>query len=156
MLSFFCAFWYRHLILIGYVLLKTLIMKGFFFLVKKRSLFSCLYINMPVRYNIWTLHMLFLELNWSTCKLWHKILNVWKWSLQEPFPLHAICGSIWKNTEGQLSFLKYAVSAPPEIFTFAHSGRQLVWWSVCTLAVSCSHLKIFMTTNFCAGICWCN
>jgi CCR4-NOT transcription complex subunit 1 len=46
--------------------------------------------------------------------------------MQEPFPLHAICGSVWKNTEGQLSFLKYAVSAPPEVFTFAHSARQLV------------------------------
>lgn len=28
--------------------------------------------------------------------------------------------------EGQISFLKHAVLAPPEIFTFAHSGRQLV------------------------------
>lgn len=46
--------------------------------------------------------------------------------MQEPFPLHSICGSVWKNTEGQLSFLKYAVSAAPEVFTFAHSGRQLV------------------------------
>lgn len=46
--------------------------------------------------------------------------------LQDPFPLHAICGSVWKNSEGQLSFLKHAVSAPPEVFTFAHSLRQLV------------------------------
>lgn len=46
--------------------------------------------------------------------------------MQDPFPLKAICGSIWKNIEGQISFLKYAVSAPPEVFTFAHSGRQLV------------------------------
>lgn len=29
--------------------------------------------------------------------------------------------------EGQISFLKHAVLAPPEIFTFAHSGRQLAY-----------------------------
>lgn len=46
--------------------------------------------------------------------------------MQDPFPLHAICGSVWKNTEGQLSFLRYAVAAPPEVFTFANSTRQLV------------------------------
>ncbi|KAG5142481.1 hypothetical protein JHK82_018176 [Glycine max] len=55
------------------------------------------------------------------------LMSVYKHACKEPFPLHAICGSIWKNTEGQLSFLKYAVSAPPEIFTFAHSGRQLAY-----------------------------
>ncbi|KAL0464604.1 UNVERIFIED_CONTAM: CCR4-NOT transcription complex subunit [Sesamum latifolium] len=43
----------------------------------------------------------------------------------DPFPLHAICGSVWNNIEGQLSFLKHAVSASPEVFTFAHSERQL-------------------------------
>jgi len=46
--------------------------------------------------------------------------------LQDSFPLHAICGSVWKNSEGQLSFLKYAVSAPPDLFTFSHSVRLLV------------------------------
>ncbi|KAF9613130.1 hypothetical protein IFM89_005609 [Coptis chinensis] len=45
----------------------------------------------------------------------------------ELFPLHSICGSVWKNTEGQLSFLRYAVSAPAEIFTFAHTSRKLVY-----------------------------
>lgn len=35
--------------------------------------------------------------------------------------------------EGQISFLKHAVLAPPEIFTFAHSGRQLVWSIFMTL-----------------------
>ncbi|XP_058205092.1 uncharacterized protein LOC131319013 isoform X2 [Rhododendron vialii] len=44
---------------------------------------------------------------------------------QEPFPLHALCRSVWKNVEGQLSFLRYAVSSPPEVFTFAHSSRKL-------------------------------
>ncbi|KAL2319967.1 hypothetical protein Fmac_028936 [Flemingia macrophylla] len=55
------------------------------------------------------------------------LMSVYKQACKEPFPLHAICGSVWKNTEGQLSFLKYAVSAPPEVFTFAHSGRLLAY-----------------------------
>ncbi|KAJ1388195.1 CCR4-NOT transcription complex subunit 1, CAF1-binding domain [Sesbania bispinosa] len=55
------------------------------------------------------------------------LMSVYKHACKEPFPLHAICGSVWKNTEGQLSFLKYAVSAPPEMFTFAHSVRQLAF-----------------------------
>ncbi|KAF5959204.1 hypothetical protein HYC85_000413 [Camellia sinensis] len=46
-----------------------------------------------------------------------------KLTLQDPFPLHAICGSVCKNTEGQLSFLKNAVAVPPEVFTFANAGR---------------------------------
>ncbi|XP_059312955.1 uncharacterized protein LOC132064095 isoform X1 [Lycium ferocissimum] len=53
------------------------------------------------------------------------LMSIYKHSCQDPFPLGAICGSIWKNAEGQLSLLKYAVSVPPEVFTFAHSGRQL-------------------------------
>ncbi|XP_061369489.1 uncharacterized protein LOC133312337 [Gastrolobium bilobum] len=55
------------------------------------------------------------------------LMSVYKHACKEPFPLHAICGSLWKNTEGQLSFLRYAVSAPPEMFTFAHSARQLAY-----------------------------
>ncbi|KAJ4956450.1 hypothetical protein NE237_013233 [Protea cynaroides] len=54
-------------------------------------------------------------------------MSVYANACQDPFPLHAICGSVWKNAEGQLSFLRYAVSAPPEIFTFAHSARQLAF-----------------------------
>ncbi|KAL1213558.1 hypothetical protein V5N11_000630 [Cardamine amara subsp. amara] len=44
---------------------------------------------------------------------------------KDPFPLYAICSFVWKNMEGQLSFLKHAVLAPPEIFTFEHSARKL-------------------------------
>ncbi|KAL6965062.1 hypothetical protein U1Q18_036119 [Sarracenia purpurea var. burkii] len=54
-------------------------------------------------------------------------MSVYRRACQDPFPTNAICGSVWKNTEGQLSFLKHAVSAPPEVFTFAHSGRQLAY-----------------------------
>uniref|UniRef100_A0A6N2N5W1 CCR4-NOT transcription complex subunit 1 HEAT repeat domain-containing protein n=1 Tax=Salix viminalis TaxID=40686 RepID=A0A6N2N5W1_SALVM len=53
------------------------------------------------------------------------LMSAYRQACQDPFPLHAICGSLWKNTEGQLSFLKHAVLAPPEVLTFAHSGRQL-------------------------------
>ncbi|KAM7508804.1 hypothetical protein LguiA_019257 [Lonicera macranthoides] len=53
------------------------------------------------------------------------LMSMYKQACQDPFPLGAICGSVWKNAEGQLSFLKYAISVPPEVFTFAHSGRQL-------------------------------
>ncbi|KAL3516917.1 hypothetical protein ACH5RR_023819, partial [Cinchona calisaya] len=54
-------------------------------------------------------------------------MSVFSHACQDPFPLHAVCGSVWMNTEGQLSFLKYAVAVPPEVFTFAHSGRQLAY-----------------------------
>ncbi|XP_027108902.2 uncharacterized protein [Coffea arabica] len=54
-------------------------------------------------------------------------MSVYHRACQDPFPLHAVCGSVWMNTEGQLSFLKYAVAVPPEVFTFAHSGRQLAY-----------------------------
>ncbi|XP_059651610.1 uncharacterized protein LOC132299153 [Cornus florida] len=54
-------------------------------------------------------------------------MSIYRRACQDPFPLHAICGSVWKNVEGQLSFLKYAVSVPPEVFTFAHSGKQLAY-----------------------------
>ncbi|KAA8539793.1 hypothetical protein F0562_026485 [Nyssa sinensis] len=54
-------------------------------------------------------------------------MSVYSRACQDPFPLHAICKSVWKNVDGQLSFLRYAVSAPPEIFTFAHSARRLAY-----------------------------
>ncbi|XP_020592534.1 CCR4-NOT transcription complex subunit 1 isoform X2 [Phalaenopsis equestris] len=53
------------------------------------------------------------------------LMSVYKKSCQDPFPLHAVCGSIWRNAEGQLSLLRHAVSARPDVFTFAHSSRHL-------------------------------
>ncbi|KAD3069237.1 hypothetical protein R6Q59_016720 [Mikania micrantha] len=53
------------------------------------------------------------------------LISCYKHASQDPFPLAAVCGSVWKNIEGQLSFLKYAVSVPPEVFMFAHCKRQL-------------------------------
>ncbi|XP_019161048.1 PREDICTED: CCR4-NOT transcription complex subunit 1 [Ipomoea nil] len=55
------------------------------------------------------------------------LMSMYKCACQDPFPLQAVCGSIWKNSEGQLSFLSHAVVAPPEVFTFAHSGRQMAY-----------------------------
>ena len=60
------------------------------------------------------------------CLVIFRVLLTIDMLLQDSFPLHAICQSVWKNSEGQLSFLKYAVSAPPELFTFSHSVRLLV------------------------------
>ncbi|KAF5959836.1 hypothetical protein HYC85_001045 [Camellia sinensis] len=52
-------------------------------------------------------------------------MSIYLRACQDPFPLHAICRSVWKNVDGQLSFLRYAVSASPEIFTFSCSARKL-------------------------------
>lgn len=65
--------------------------------------------------------------------------------MQDPFPLHAVCGSVWKNAEGQLSFLKHAVSVPPEVFTFAHSMRQLVF----SFSIRCISCKTVFFCVFC-------
>ncbi|XP_022867508.1 CCR4-NOT transcription complex subunit 1-like isoform X1 [Olea europaea var. sylvestris] len=54
-------------------------------------------------------------------------MSFYRHGCQDPFPLHAVCGSVWNNVEGQLSFLKYAVAVPPEVFTFSHSERQLAY-----------------------------
>ncbi|XP_074382310.1 uncharacterized protein LOC141724188 isoform X2 [Apium graveolens] len=55
------------------------------------------------------------------------LMSIYRHACQEPFPLHAVCGSVWKNVEGQISFLKHAVSVPPEVFSFANAERQLAF-----------------------------
>lgn len=45
---------------------------------------------------------------------------------QDPFPIDAICGHVWRNDEGQLSFLRHAILSAPEVFSFVHSTRKLV------------------------------
>ncbi|GJY35456.1 CCR4-NOT transcription complex subunit 1 [Tanacetum coccineum] len=54
------------------------------------------------------------------------LISCYRHASQDPFPLAAVCGNVWRNTEGQLSFLKYVISAAPGVFTFAHCKRQLV------------------------------
>ncbi|KAF3780626.1 CCR4-NOT transcription complex subunit 1 [Nymphaea thermarum] len=53
------------------------------------------------------------------------LMSIYRNACQDPFPLSAVTGVTWKNAEGQLSFLKYAIPASPEIFTFSHAARQL-------------------------------
>ncbi|GKC88700.1 CCR4-NOT transcription complex subunit 1 [Tanacetum coccineum] len=51
------------------------------------------------------------------------LISCYRHASQDPFPIAAVCGNIWRNTEGQLSFLKYVISAAPKVFTFAHCKR---------------------------------
>ena len=44
---------------------------------------------------------------------------------REPFPLNALVGGVWQNTAGQLSLLRHAVAAQPELFSWAHCPRRL-------------------------------
>ncbi|XP_031484449.1 uncharacterized protein LOC116253657 isoform X2 [Nymphaea colorata] len=53
------------------------------------------------------------------------LMSIYRNACQDPFPLSAVTGVTWKNAEGQLSFLKYAIPASPEVFTFSHAARQL-------------------------------
>ncbi|CAM0956224.1 unnamed protein product [Alopecurus aequalis] len=55
------------------------------------------------------------------------LMSIYTRACKDPFPLHAICGSLWKNLEGQLSFLKHAVAAPVDTFTFKHCSRKMVF-----------------------------
>ncbi|KAG8083808.1 hypothetical protein GUJ93_ZPchr0010g10249 [Zizania palustris] len=53
------------------------------------------------------------------------LMSIYSRVCKDPFPLHVICGSLWKNTEGQLSFLKHAAAAPSDTFTFKHCSRKV-------------------------------
>ncbi|KAG0558987.1 hypothetical protein KC19_10G070300 [Ceratodon purpureus] len=53
-------------------------------------------------------------------------MTMYKLGCEDPFPIDAICSHVWKNDEGQLSFLRHAISAAPEVFSFAHSTRKLM------------------------------
>ncbi|BAF10575.2 Os03g0102300 [Oryza sativa Japonica Group] len=55
------------------------------------------------------------------------LMSIYAHPCKEPFPLHAVCGSLWTNTEGQISFLKHAVSVPTDTFTFSHCSRKLAF-----------------------------
>ncbi|XP_062205575.1 uncharacterized protein LOC133907537 isoform X2 [Phragmites australis] len=62
------------------------------------------------------------------------LMSVYSRACKDPFPLHAICGSLWKNTEGQLSFLKHAVASPSDTFSFAHCTRKMAFPDLGNLA----------------------
>ncbi|KAL6906403.1 hypothetical protein ACP4OV_004004 [Aristida adscensionis] len=55
------------------------------------------------------------------------LMSIYNRACKDPFPLHAVCGSLWKNTEGQLSFLKHAVASSNDMFTFAHCTRKMAF-----------------------------
>ncbi|RLN39514.1 hypothetical protein C2845_PM01G21230 [Panicum miliaceum] len=61
------------------------------------------------------------------------LMSIYSRACKDPFPLHAICGSLWKNTEGQLSFLKHAVVSPNDTFTFAHCTKKMAFPDLGTL-----------------------
>jgi CCR4-NOT transcription complex subunit 1 len=63
----------------------------------------------------------------------HLLMSIYSRACKDPFPLHAICGSLWKNTEGQLSFLKHAVVSPNDTFTFAHCTKKMAFPDLGTL-----------------------
>lgn len=54
------------------------------------------------------------------------LMNLWRQCTPEAFPLHAIIGpELWRNTLGQVQFLKYAVAEDDRsIFTFEHAPRK--------------------------------
>eukprot|EP00210_Caulerpa_lentillifera_P003605 g3440.t1 len=53
------------------------------------------------------------------------LMGCFKRGIPGPFPLETVIGRPWRNTEGQLSFLRYAIQSPPEIFTFEHSRKKM-------------------------------
>uniref|UniRef100_A0A7I4E1I6 CCR4-Not complex component Not1 C-terminal domain-containing protein n=1 Tax=Physcomitrium patens TaxID=3218 RepID=A0A7I4E1I6_PHYPA len=53
-------------------------------------------------------------------------MTMYKLGCEDPFPIDAICGHVWRNDEGQLSFLRHAILSAPEVFSFVHSTRKLM------------------------------
>lgn len=41
-----------------------------------------------------------------------------------PFLVQVLCGGLWSNASGQLSLIRQAVAAPPEVFSFEHTLRR--------------------------------
>lgn len=52
------------------------------------------------------------------------LMSVWRRVSSEPFPLHAFVGGLWTNAAGQLSFLKQATIAPPEVLSWASAEHR--------------------------------
>eukprot|EP00698_Gefionella_okellyi_P025035 TRINITY_DN9037_c0_g1_i1.p1 TRINITY_DN9037_c0_g1~~TRINITY_DN9037_c0_g1_i1.p1 ORF type:complete len:2034 (-),score=429.50 TRINITY_DN9037_c0_g1_i1:786-6887(-) len=57
------------------------------------------------------------------------LLDMYRKATREPFPLEAVLRQ-WTNIRGQISFLRYAVTAPPEIFCFVPPQRGSNWASL--------------------------
>jgi CCR4-NOT transcription complex subunit 1 len=52
------------------------------------------------------------------------LMSAWRHATPDPFPLRALVGGLWANTAGQLSFLRAAAAAPPEVLSWAHAERR--------------------------------
>lgn len=48
-------------------------------------------------------------------------MQAWRQATSDPFPLRALVGGLWTHATSQLSFLRQATAAPPEIFSWAHA-----------------------------------
>ena len=53
------------------------------------------------------------------------LMSSFKKAFQELFPLETVIGRLWRNADGQVSFLRQATLAPPEVFTFEHSRKKM-------------------------------
>ena len=51
-------------------------------------------------------------------------MGIFRKSSKDPFPLEFLFEQ-WKNSSGQLSILKLAVNAPPDMFNFAQTSRKI-------------------------------
>lgn len=54
-------------------------------------------------------------------KAFNLLMGIYGMACKDPFPIEKVCGPIWKNAEGQISFLRYAVLASPEVLSFGRS-----------------------------------
>eukprot|EP00217_Crustomastix_stigmatica_P006653 CAMPEP_0183795892 /NCGR_PEP_ID=MMETSP0803_2-20130417/5376_1 /TAXON_ID=195967 /ORGANISM="Crustomastix stigmata, Strain CCMP3273" /LENGTH=2386 /DNA_ID=CAMNT_0026040399 /DNA_START=42 /DNA_END=7202 /DNA_ORIENTATION=- len=52
------------------------------------------------------------------------LIQVYRHATQEAFPIDAVCERLWSNIGGQLSFIKFAIVAPRELFSFKGSRHQ--------------------------------
>ena len=52
------------------------------------------------------------------------LMRIWRQAISDTFPLSSLVGGLWKNAEGQLSFLRQATRAEPEVFSWAHADKR--------------------------------
>lgn len=53
------------------------------------------------------------------------LVSAYKHAAGEQLPVKVMVGHVWTNHGGQLSFLRHAVSAPPEVYSFQSSERKI-------------------------------
>ena len=91
-------------------------------------------------------HEVFLVPDDSANKL---LLSTWQRGAGgAPFPLEVLCGRLWSNTLGQLSFLKYAVGVPPHLVRWDQALRKLVR----PLNTEYDQFLLACTSNFVANL----